>query len=300
MTLQEIRYFCVTAEVLHYTRAANLLYISQPSLSYAIGKLEKELGVPLFEKQGKQVSLTKHGEAFLPYAKRALNELSEGIERLGSLSLQGGGIVSLGYIYSVSFSILPEFVNKFYEHQGSQQIAFRFKQGMAGELIEQLLNGSLDLLIAGVTGKPDIASVDYLPIYSQELYLAVPEDHRLASETSVDLEDLSGENFISISHDSVIYHQLESEFKKADIYPHTIYEADEYSSIAASVATGAGVAIMPRLPELDLFNISLIPFADSSMERKVCIMRSNKRELDTALRDVWAFAEQLSETFRGA
>lgn len=297
MTLQEIRYFCVTAEVLHYTRAANLLYISQPSLSYSIGKLEKELGVPLFEKRGKQVSLTKHGEAFLPYAKRALNELSEGIERLGSLSLQGAGIVSLGYIYSISFSILPEFVNKFYVHQGSQQIAFRFRQGMAGELIEQLLNGSLDLLIAGVTGKPDIASIDYLPIYNQDLYLAVPEGHKLASQTAVDLGDLSGENFISISHDSVIYHQLESEFKKADIYPHTVYEADEYSSIAASVATGAGVAIMPRLPELDIFNIRMIPFKDSSMSRMVCIMRCNKYQMDGALRDVWEFAEELSQNY---
>ena len=148
MTLQEIRYFCVTAEVLHYTRAANLLYISQPSLSYAIAKLEKELGVPLFEKRGKQVSLSKYGEVFLPYAKAVLRELSEGMEQLNALRQPAAGIVNLGYIYSVSFSVLPEFVNKFYEHQGSKQIGFRFQQGMAGELIEQLLNGSLDLLIA--------------------------------------------------------------------------------------------------------------------------------------------------------
>ena len=53
MTLQQLRYFCVTAEVLHYTRAADLLYISQPSLSYALSKLEKELNMPLFEKRGK-------------------------------------------------------------------------------------------------------------------------------------------------------------------------------------------------------------------------------------------------------
>ena len=82
MTLQELRYFCVTADVLHYTRAANLLYISQPSLSYAIGKLEKELGVPLFEKNGKKVSLTKYGKEFFPYAKRALSEVSNGIDHL--------------------------------------------------------------------------------------------------------------------------------------------------------------------------------------------------------------------------
>ena len=85
MTLQQLRYFCVTAEVLHYTRAAALLYISQPSLSYALSKLEKELNMPLFEKQGKQIALTRYGAEFLPYAKRALSELSKGQERLKEL-----------------------------------------------------------------------------------------------------------------------------------------------------------------------------------------------------------------------
>ena len=294
MTLQEIRYFCVTADVLHYTKAANLLYISQPSLSYALAKLEKELGMPLFKKRGKQVSLTKYGEAFLPYAKRALSELSDGIERLNSLDQPETGIVSLGYINSISFTVLPEFVNKFYQDQASQKIAFRFQQGMAEELIEQLLSGNLDLLIAGVTGKPDIASIDYLTIYNQDLYLVVPAKHELSSRPSVELADLAGENFISIRHESVIYHQLESQFKKADVAPHTVYEADEYSSIAASVATGAGVAIMPRLPMLSSFNIRLIPFTDSSMKQEVCIMRRSKQDMSNSINAVWKFAESLS------
>jgi len=132
MTLQELRYFCVTAEVLHYTRAARLLYISQPSLSYAISKLEQELGLPLFEKNGKKVTLTKYGEEFLPYAKRALAEISEGTERLREMKIPSTGGISLGYIYSVSFSALPEFVNSFYKHQGGDRIAFRFRTQLPG------------------------------------------------------------------------------------------------------------------------------------------------------------------------
>ena len=236
MTLQELRYFCVTAEVLHYTRASRLLYISQPSLSYAVSKLEQELGVPLFEKNGKKVTLTKYGEAFLPYAKRALAELSEGTERLREMKVPSTAGVSMGYIYSVSFSALPEFVNKFYTHQGNERIAFRFRQGKAGELIEHLLNGTLDLLIAG---KPDLASIDYIPIYRQELYLIVPSTHRLADAEAVTLSDIAGEYFISLNHETLTYHQLEKEFKKAEFEPNTIIEADEYSSIAASVSTGA-------------------------------------------------------------
>ena len=97
MTLQQLRYFCVTAEVLHYTRAAELLYISQPSLSYALSRLEKELNMPLFEKRGKQVALTTYGAEFLPYAKRALSELSKGQERLKELRAPSAGIINLGY-----------------------------------------------------------------------------------------------------------------------------------------------------------------------------------------------------------
>ena len=292
MTLQQLRYFCVTAEVLHYTRAADLLYISQPSLSYALSKLEKELNMPLFEKHGKQIALTTYGAEFLPYAKRALSELSKGQERLKELRAPSAGIINLGYIFSVSFSVLPTFVDRFYAHYGSNEIAFRFHQGMAGVLIEQLLNGSLDLLIAG---KPDIDSIDYLKIASQQLYLAVPASHRLASRDSVALSEIADEQFISITHDAIIYRQLADRFKKANFTPNIVFEADEYSSIAASVTVGAGVAIMPKLPVLDSFNLRLIPFADADMTRDVCLLRYRMRTMPPAVQSVWTFAKQASE-----
>ncbi len=294
MTLQQLRYFCVTAEVLHYTRAAELLYISQPSLSYALSKLEKELNMPLFEKRGKQVALTAYGTEFLPYAKRALSELSKGQERLKELRAPAAGIINIGYIYSTSFSVLPSFVDQFYAHHDSRHVAFRFHQGMAGVLIEQLLNGSLDLLIAG---KPDIDSIDYVTIASQQLYLAVPASHRLASRENVALSDIAGEQFISITHDAIIYRELADRFKRASFTPNIVFEADEYSSIAASVTVGAGVAIMPKLPVLDNFNLKLVPFSDDSMTRDVCMLRYRMHTMSEAVQSVWSFARQASELF---
>ena len=149
MTLQELRYFCVTAEVLHYTRASRLLYISQPSLSYAISKLEQELGVPLFKKNGKKVTLTKYGEEFLPYAKRALAELSEGTERLREMKVPTSGGISLGYIYSVSFSALPEFVNSFYRHHDRCCHRFRIERRDIGDIAIGLNQVDIGVLIYG-------------------------------------------------------------------------------------------------------------------------------------------------------
>ena len=191
--------------------------------------------------------------------------------------------------------MLPTFVDRFYAHNGNRQTAFRFHQGMGGLLIEQLLNGSLDLLIAG---KPDIDSIDYLTIASQELFLAVPASHRLAARESVALTDIAGEQFISITHDAIIYRQLADRFKKAGFTPNIVFEADEYSSIAASVTLGAGVAIVPKLPVLENFNLKLIPFSDASMKREVCMLRYKMRAMSPAAQSVWTFAKQASERFR--
>ena len=79
--------------------------------------------------------------------------------------------------------------------------------------------------------------------------------------------------------------------------PNIVFEADEYSSIAASVTIGAGVAIVPKLPVLDNFNLRLIPFADTDMKRDVCMLRYRMHTLSPAAESVWSFARQVSEEF---
>lgn len=290
MTLQQLRYFCVMAEVLHYTQAADILYISQPSLSYSLAKLEEELEIPLFKKKGKRVSLTKYGEEFLPYAKRALAELARGQDRLKELSSFGEEIINLGFIYSSSFSILPNFVEKYYEHMGSRDTHFRFQQGVTGGLIEQLLNGTIDLMIAG---DPEIDSIDKVPIARQELYLAVPNSHHLASREWVSLSDIADEKLISITHDAQIYRHLADKFKIANFTPNIVFEADEYSSMAASVRTGAGIAIMPSLPMMEDISLKLLPFADKSMTRDIYLLRYSLLTMSPSAQKVWDYAKKI-------
>ena len=114
------------------------------------------------------------------------------------------------------------------------------------------------------------------------------------------LSDIAGEYFISLNHETLTYHQLEKEFRKVEFEPNTIIEADEYSSIAASVSTGAGVAIMPILPILDSFNVKKIPFADSSMYRDICVLRSSSHEMSPEVQSVWDLAEHISYEMTGA
>lgn len=280
MTLQQLRYFCVMTEVLHYTRAADQLYISQPSLSYALGELEKELGVPLFEKRGRQTFLTKFGEAFLPYAKNALSELSKGEAKLLEMSSPTGGNINLGYIYSVGSTTMPRLVENFYLHQGNRQITFTFQQSMTQVLVERLLEGSLDLLLSS---NPTHDSIEAFPFYQQELFLVVNDSHELAERESVKLEEMAGENLISINHNTTLYKLIDSSLKSVSINPHILFEVDECNSIAAFVNAGVGIAIMPRIPLLESYAVKVIPF-ENGLKRDISLLWAKDRHMMPAVK----------------
>ena len=101
----------------HYTKAAKQLSITQPSLSHAIGMLEQELGTYLFEKQGRNVVLTKYGKVFLKYAEESLRVLDTGIKKTRSMTSETSGEIDIGYIYTQGSEFIPELVKIFGREQ---------------------------------------------------------------------------------------------------------------------------------------------------------------------------------------
>lgn len=112
MNLYYIKYFVKLAEYKHYTKAANALCITQPSLSHAIAQLEKELGVPLFERSGRNTTLTRFGQEFLVYAKQTLSTIDEGVESIKK-SARGDGIIRLGFLRPLGVDYIPELVTEY-------------------------------------------------------------------------------------------------------------------------------------------------------------------------------------------
>jgi len=274
MTLQQLRYFCVMSTVLHYTRAAEQLYISQPSLSYALSELEKELGVPLFEKHKRKTRLSQYGEAFLPYAKNALDTLAQGQSKILKMSSPLEGNINFGYIYSVS-SELPSLVESFRVQEEAQSVSIFFQQSTMDLLLDKLLNGTLDLLLAV---KPDMEQIDYVPIYQQELYLIVFPDHPLASKSSVTLDDIRDEKFILVSQKNVLRRQLQQKFGDEAFSPQVLFEIDECNSIAAFVNAHAGITIMPKTPLMQNYDLKMIPFSDGGFKRDICLLWDRTRK----------------------
>ena len=265
MTLQQLKYFCKLAEVLHYTEAANLLYISQSGLSYSIAELEKKLGVPMFTKHSKKTALTKFGEEFLPYAKKALENIEEGSIRIKKMLIPEP-IINMGYIYSLSFGILSDTLADFRLMPGYNDISFNFVQGASSVIIEKLKKHELDIALLADVQDDDLESVF---VHEQELFVVMPKSHRLAEKEHVNLHDIIHEDFVAISSKSSLRTCVDNVFHSVGVTPRIKIQAEECNTIASFVSANFGISIMPKIPSLDPFNIAWRPVENKPFIRKI-------------------------------
>ena len=134
MNLNQLHYFAKLAEVEHYTKAAEELSISQPSLSHAVSSLEKEIGTKLFEKQGRGVVLTKYGKIFKEYVDEVIHSLDTGVKKVQSMTGQTEGVVELAYIYTLGSGFVPRLVGDFLRTHEELKVKFRFTVGNTSEI----------------------------------------------------------------------------------------------------------------------------------------------------------------------
>ena len=143
MNLFHLRYFVELAHTRHYTKAAEQLCIAQPSLSHAIRQLEEELGVPLFEKSGRNTTLTCFGEQFLDCAENALKTLDSGVEMLHQSAL-GAGTIRLGFLRVLGINWLPALAEKFLAGHRDVPVRFTFHTGVTSELLARYEEADLE------------------------------------------------------------------------------------------------------------------------------------------------------------
>jgi DNA-binding transcriptional LysR family regulator len=263
MTLQQLKCLLVMSEVLHFTKAANQLYISQPSLSYAISELEKELGVPLFERRGNNTFMTKYCESFLPYVKQIFSTLHDGKTHLSEIFDASTGTVNLGYIYSVSFDFVPRMLENFYADQGNSRITFEFVQGLHSVLIEKLKAGSLDLLLSA---NPHEKAITGIPLFKQELFVVVPESHRLASKKDVSLSNIKDEPLVTLNKTSDIRNHIIRRFDVIGAKPIIAGEVAECIGMSALVKANLGIAITPLSPTFEGGNLKILRFCEDERD----------------------------------
>lgn len=262
MTLLQLKYFLALAKTLHYTKTAQELHISQPSLSYAISELEKELGVRLFEKENKKVSLTVYGQHFLPYVEKSLALLNEGKQVLGQVAGAQEKVVNLGYFHSISASFVPSVIQHFYQKEANQSIRFRFSEETSYDICEKIIDGKLDF---GFTLHPT-DRLQSVPVMRQSLYLAVPASHPLSGRSSVSFKDFAGEPMIMLDRSSKLREQISQLYERQNVIPNVRFEVRECNSALQYVGMNFGVSILPMVPAMENDNIAVIPISDQDKE----------------------------------
>ena len=267
MNLNHLNYFRVLANVEHYTQAASLLSITQPSLSHAISNLENELGTYLFERQGRNVKLTKYGRLFLKYVENALTELEIGEKKLRDLTSSSRGTIDLAFIYTLGAEFIPNVINNFFMNESNKDISFSFGQDNTKNIIDGLKNEKYDIgFCSYIENEPDI---EFFPIIKQELVLVVSPNHPLADKDYIDLKDTHNYPFIYFNKESGIRPIIDNLFREVNIIPKIICEVEEDTAVAGLVSIDYGIAVIPNIPMLNNFNIKVIPIANPAYERYI-------------------------------
>ena len=255
MNLSQLQYFKVLAQEEHYTRAAQMLSITQPSLSHAISQLEQELGTRLFEKKGRNVVLTRYGKMFLPYVGESLKVLNEGVQRIQEVNGSRHGIIHLAYIYTMGSEFAPKLVRKFLNAYPDYDIEFHFTVGTTGEIIDGLKDDKYDIVFSSYKdGEQDI---DFKKIANQKLVLAVPMDHPGSGLRPV----------------------IDQMFEEIGQFPKVAFEMEEDSSMAGLVAQGFGIAVMPDIPILRSLSVKTLDIYNPPYERAVYLATLKQRYL---------------------
>ena len=238
MDLLQLRHFQAAARREHVTRAAAELAVAQPSLSRTIAQLEAELGVPLFDRHGRQIRLNPFGRAFLGAVDRALAELEAGRREVADLAGQAHGEVVLA---ATTLRWMPELVRAFRaEHPG---VRFRLVQSATAAMRQQLERGEVDVCL---TALPlDGTGLAWVPLLSEEILLAVPHGHRLAGRERIDLAEVADEPFISLKRGYDLRDLTDQLCQSAGFVPQAVCELDEPTAIRGLVQAGLGVAFLP-------------------------------------------------------
>lgn len=260
MNLKQLQYFMKLAETEHYRKAAEALYITEPSLNRAIREMEKELGIQLFEKRGRNIYLNKYGRLFLPYVQRSLQELGRGVDLMKAYTRPDQGKITLGFTYTMGYTMVPEMITQFQAVDGNDGITFDFHQGTTASLIRELKEEKIDAaLCSAVDNEPDVL---FYPVAEEDLVVAVPKGHPLSNRGSVSLRELEPYPLIAFDKSSGLYDVIHKLLQRAGVHLKAACHVEEDNAMAGFVAAGYGVAIIPDFYTLPYYNLDRIPIAD--------------------------------------
>jgi len=264
MELRQLRHFVTLAEEMHFGRAAQRLYMTQPPLSSSIMRLEEDLGVRLFDRDSKHVTLTPAGSMLLVKAREIVFQAEKVREFAKAVSAGSAGRIEVGFTGTLLYRGLPAILSRF--KADYPQIEVGLREIGSQEQMLTIREGRLD---AGFINTPVApAGLEHLVIYRECYMVCLPTSHRLAGEECVRLADLAGEPFVMFGRHSspASYDHVISLCDRAGFHPTTSVEVGQLLSVVAMVASGLGVAVVPKsVSNARISGVVFLPFEGSEV-----------------------------------
>ena len=274
-----LRTFIQVARLEHLGRAADALQSDQSTVSRKIARLEHEVGVPLFERIGRSIRLTKAGRRFVARAERILGELRDAVaEAAGTVSAETGE-VHLGFLHTVGARWLPERLARFLEQYPA--VRFILEEGSTGEVVAGVLDGRFDLGILGPP-PPNTPEMELVPLFRERVSVVVPAQHRLVGRSSVTLNDVAGEPLILPRSRSGLRRVIDDAFARQGLSERVAYEGDDFTIIQGLVEAGLGITLLPMPLPTPSNRVVVIPLRDPPIARTMAIAWDRRRTLPPA------------------
>ncbi|MEC1545992.1 LysR family transcriptional regulator [Bacillus halotolerans] len=291
MELKQLEYFYAVCQELHFTRAAEKVGISQPSLSQQIKLLEHEIGTPLFDRIGKKTALTESGKLLLQYTRKIFYEVEQAKTSIDELNGLQRGTILVGTLLTVEdYLITPTLLNFHQKYPGVKVSVFGLR---TGDIHKQLIENKLDLGIVFLPMKGD--ELESISLSTEEMAFAVPKGHPLENQDMLDVEVLKTTPSILLPQHYFIRNLIDEACKDLGFFPKPIFEITTMQSLINMVIKGVGVTILPK-PYLEYLNhphIRIIPILKPNLSREIGVVYRKDKYLSAATH---VFISALKET----
>jgi LysR family transcriptional regulator, hydrogen peroxide-inducible genes activator len=267
--LKDLRYLVAVADTRHFGRAAEKCFVSQPTLSAQLKKLEDYLGVQLVERQPKNVTLTEAGEQIVARARRILEASDEVVTLARAHRDPLAGRLRLAFLPTIGPYLLPRISQPIRKSLG--RLELRLYEYQTEQMLEKLEAGEIDL---GILALPiDAEGFETRELYQEAFTVAVPDQHRLAKRDSVRLEDLNGETLLLLEDGHCLRDQALEVCNRIDLHEKQDFRATSLETLRQMVATGAGITLMPELASKGAYGnakgVAIRPFTRPAPVRHV-------------------------------
>ena len=279
MNTDYLRYFMTLAKFQHYGKAAKALNISQPGLSHAIRSLEEHFGLPLFEKTGRNVTLSPYGQELQKRVSVILNGLDD-LEKVISDFHREDKVIQIASVYPLASNFIPELI-------ASCPVKFPFAiyNGMTPDILHGLENMTYDLGFC--SAKPSSELFEYCPVWKSYIGVIVPKNHELTQKEYFSMNDITAYPQIFFTKTSPMRALQEHIYNKNQLPVIPSCEAEEIEVILNMIEHGFGISVLPYLDIFKNRNIEVLPLTDANWESTFYAIRRKDRLQNNAEKAIW-------------